>query len=122
MTREEKREIRIKIHQVIEKDCKGCPIRYHEQAQMCNSLCPVGEELQLLASNLIGDDYRLQRKKNKRPEDVHKGRWNEEEELYLLHHMDLYPTDHLAKKLNRHPQSVYNKIVYFRKRQQKIIC
>lgn len=76
----------------------------YEGNQYCIKECSVGAELQRLSSILTKNE------EQREPFKTKSGRWSEEEELYLVNHMKLYSIDHMAVKLNREPQAVYNKI------------
>lgn len=117
MSREEKRKIRIQIHELIDNECMGCQYRCgYENAHFCVSECPVGKELKTLSNSLEeaipSEDVQA----------LNKGHWTEEEVFYLANHLDQYKVPHLAAKLNRTPSSVYAKVISIQKRRKKRIC
>lgn len=115
VSREEKRKIRIQIHELIENECMGCQYRRgYENAHFCVSECPVGKKLKSLSNSLEGtimsEDVRV----------LNRGRWTEEEVFYLANHLVHYKVPHLAAKLNRTPSSVYAKVISIQKRRKKV--
>jgi len=117
VSREEKRRVRIQIHELIENECMGCQYRRgYENASFCVNECPVGRELKSLSISL-----EVEPTENKE-QVLTKGSWTEEEVFYLSNHLDLYNVPHLAARLNRTPSSVYTKVNSLRKRRKRVIC
>jgi hypothetical protein len=76
----------------------------------CKENCSVFKDLNDLSSQLINDESPKKSEVIKREKGLVTGRWNDEDEFYLIHHVGLYSHEHLAKKFNRTPKDIYNKI------------
>lgn len=109
MDRKLKKAINLKITQILDSKCALCEYRLEKnRATHCNEYCPVLGELQEYSSMLVSDE----KKKviSKQENQFNKGRWSMDDEFYLIHHVGLFSNEHLAKKLNRSPKDLNNKI------------
>jgi hypothetical protein len=114
LNRIEKKQIRLKITTILDEKCRNCKLRnVYEAHDYCFNHCNVGIELQSLSSklenNMTGKVACIH--SNDMNDQVKSGHWDEEEELYLINHLHYFDTEHLATRLNRDYQSVYNKIM-----------
>ncbi|MCX8047303.1 MAG: zinc-finger domain-containing protein [Anoxybacillus gonensis] len=98
MTREEKKQIRLQILQLLDK-CTGCKERHHGTQSVCIISCPIGKQMQQLSVLLSKESPRIKR-----------GKWTEEEEFYLWQHKDIFDISELAARLERSELSVYSKL------------
>lgn len=110
MERSEKRSLHLKISKLLDQYCLSCKFHSSKTSnKTCFETCNVGAELRRLSSLLVTDDNRdVQGKENS--DQLKRGCWSQEEEFYLINHMDIYKIDHLAMRLCRSPKSVYSKI------------
>jgi hypothetical protein len=76
----------------------------------CKDDCSVFNDINFLSSKLIGDEKPKKSKQIKHDEGLKTGRWDQDDEFYLIHHAGLFSINHLAVKLSRTPKDVYNKI------------
>lgn len=115
MDRLAKKAIRMSIIKILDSRCRGCMMRTGEGSlEYCSTSCDAFDEIQVLSSQLNSDTPN-------KVTDYVSGKWTTEEEFYLRNHMDLYGVEHLAKKLNREPQFVFNKIKMVRSQKKKSI-
>lgn len=82
----------------------------YEAQQYCLAHCPVSDELQNLSSKLISNQEIVNSKSKDKVIESKSGRWDKDEELYLINHFKHFNVEHLAIRLNREPASVYTKI------------
>lgn len=128
MNREEKRVIRLEICKILENQCKGCEYRNSqgETPTYCYTVCSFGKKLIGLSSSLLQDEEGIKVAKKVESQSevqpiVHTGPWSQEEEYYLLNHINLYQVYHLSKRLNRAPKSVSAKISYLKRKYPDLI-
>jgi hypothetical protein len=102
------------ITKLLDEKCATCEFKnkgYGRSSNAhCKENCTVFNELNCLSSRLISDEKPKESTVIKHDEGFITGRWDEEDEFYLIHHVGLFSYMHLAKKLNRTPKDVYNKI------------
>lgn len=116
LERSRKKRIRVLIHDTVEENCKGCKENCSSlgwKNEVCLTKCPVGQMLQSLSIKLVGDEAKGTYVSTGEP--IKKGRWTEDEELYLVNHAHLFAPMHLAVRLNRSPQTVNHKLWALRK-------
>lgn len=120
MNREEKRNIRLKIIKLLDSKCKGCDHHFGNSTHVyCSNECSIGKSLLMYSKQLIGEEPTLELTEDiKRPDPFNRGPWNLEEEFYLLNHMELFNTMHLATRLNRSPTSVSAKMNALKRKYQ----
>ncbi len=120
MNREEKRVIRKQICRLLENECKNCENKrsYGETPVHCITVCPVGIKMQSLSNQLIQDE----RKKKSNVNTFNEGPWSQEEEFYLLNHMNLFKLPHLSKRLNRNLTSISRKAYFLRRRYPELLA
>jgi hypothetical protein len=112
VTREEKKQIRLRIIKLLDTNCSSCKERSERRDSPCLTDCPIGKRMRQLSSMLEEDHINVSvTEKTKR-----KGKWTNEEEFYLWHHRHILTIDQLAEKLNRDEQSVYNKLCRLKKK------
>jgi hypothetical protein len=111
MDRKQKKDILLNITQLLDQKCAKCEYKYGKGSpSYCKENCSVFEELNNLSSKLINDEHPKKQEVIKKKHGFKTGRWSNEDEFYLIHHAGLFSYEHLAKKLNRYPKDVYNKI------------
>lgn len=111
MDRKLRKKIIYRINQTLDNKCAMCEYRFSRgSVAHCKEHCSVFKELNNLASMLINDEGPKKTEVIKREKGLITGRWDKEDEFYLIHHAGLYSYEHLAKKFNRTPKDVYNKI------------
>lgn len=117
MSREEKRQIRLEITELLNK-CQGCKYQYSkgETPAYCSTVCPVGITMQTLSQKLIQDEKRKISVEPVFEKPLVVGEWSPEEEFYLLNHINLFQVNHLSIRLNRAPKSVSAKISYLKRK------
>jgi hypothetical protein len=118
MDRKEKKAIHLKIVHLLDQNCSTCEYRSIKNSHIyCFENCSIGKELHELASKLVNEKEDIQpvAKQEIEMDPVNKGRWNSEEETYLINHYKLFPANHLANRLNRPVRDVYNKIYHLKK-------
>lgn len=114
--RSEKRKLRLDITKVLDGECALCECNTtgYERMQVCITTCPVGAKLKKLSQSLLSVDVA-----NNSPSlPLQKGRWTDDEILYLVNHKDRYSISHLAERLDRSPDSVYQKLTHLNKKQR----
>jgi predicted Rossmann fold nucleotide-binding protein DprA/Smf involved in DNA uptake len=112
VTREEKKQIRLKITKLLDTHCSSCKERSERSDSLCLTDCPIGKQMRQLSSMLEEDHINV----SATEETKRKGKWTNEEEFYLWHHRHILTIDQLAEKLNRDEQSVYNKLCRLKKK------
>ncbi|MED4990119.1 zinc-finger domain-containing protein [Parageobacillus toebii] len=112
MTREEKKQIRLRIIKLLDTNCSSCKERSERRDSPCLTDCPIGKRMRQLSSMLEEDHINV----SVTEETKRKGKWTNEEEFYLWHHRHILTIDQLAEKLNRDEQSVYNKLCRLKKK------
>lgn len=125
MNRIEKKEIRLRMINILDSRCKGCMMRSgYEAQQYCINHCEVSYELQQLSYSLVNKEHtKIQLNNGKtKVKELKSGRWDQDEVLYLENHMKLFDVEHLSMKLNREPQSVYNKIQQLKFKHKTSAC
>lgn len=119
MDRQEKRMIRLSINDILESECKVCEYNLigREGYLHCVRECPVGKNLQSLSNKLLEDKKGVRKRKvyEKEPEPYQRGPWSSDEEQYLINHVPYFKPMHIAKRLNRSPNTVYQKIYSLQK-------
>jgi hypothetical protein len=117
MDRKEKKAIHLEITTLLDGNCAGCEYRSLKNSENhCKNYCQVGKEL-IRLSSLLMKEPTVKEEKTIQEEIVDpfkKGRWSKDEELYLINHAKIFKHDHLAKRLNRSPRDVYNKLYHLR--------
>ncbi|MBG9586891.1 zinc-finger domain-containing protein [Cytobacillus firmus] len=117
MSREEKRKIRKELNDLMDSHCNSCEFRSgYEGNKQCLSNCQIGEQLRSFTAMLVKDPISVEEEA-----PVKKGRWQEEEEIYLLNHLPYFSVEHIAMRLNRHPNHVSGKI-HRLKSKRKHVC
>lgn len=102
MERLAKKQIRMSIIRVLDSRCQTCMMRSGHNGQYCLKECEVTTQLQKLSSQLPKNE-------NVNDSEYRTGKWSNDEEFYLLNHMDHYSIEHLSRRLNRDPEFVCNK-------------
>jgi hypothetical protein len=123
MNREEKQVIRKEICTLLDS-CQGCQYRIGqgEVPVYCSTVCPAGITMQMLASQLIADErIKTSQKVPGIFTPLIVGPWSQEEEFYLMNHLNLYKVGHLSQRLNRAPKSVSAKASYLRRKYPDMI-
>jgi hypothetical protein len=116
-TRQEKKEIRIAINDILSSECGSCEYRNgYDNMTYCIRECPIGRKMQELSSRLIRGSNLSDASYEERP--LKSGSWSKEEETYLLNHSKHFATSHLAMRLHRSPPSVTAKLHALRKKQR----
>jgi hypothetical protein len=110
VTREEKKQIRLRIIKLLDTHCSSCKERNERRDSLCLTDCLIGKQMRQLSS-MLEQDHISEIEETKR-----KGKWSNEEEFYLWHHRYILTIDQLAEKLNRDEQSVYNKLHRLKKK------
>lgn len=122
MDRDRKREIRIKINDLLDNECKHCEhYSWANHQDYCSRECKVGHEFFKLSRQLLLHDIE---NSNVDPEQevsipLKVGKWSHDEEVYLLNHSRFFNANHIAQKLNRSKSSVNYKLHQLRKRQRR---
>ncbi|MGG3452329.1 zinc-finger domain-containing protein [Domibacillus aminovorans] len=110
ITQEEKRLIRMGIHDLVETECRGCPFVsvITEQESYCRQKCQVAYRLKGLSRQLLQDEI------DGGPYGSHVNRvygdWTEDEDFYLVNHIPYFDEFHLSKRLNRAPGSIMRRL------------
>jgi len=110
MTKEEKKMIRIQIHNLLE-NCQDCQFRSVTNAGIhtCPS-CPIGQRMQALGQKLWQRDERDEKKRAAVIAGIPKRRpWTTQEEEFILQNLHI-GCGELAKQLGSSYKSVYYKI------------
>lgn len=100
MDRQEKREIRLQICDILNGKCSDCEIRralemrQHQLERYCLDQCSVSKELQQLMNLLGGSSTERQ------------GFITKEETFYIINHVPVNGVIKVAKKLNRSEETV----------------
>lgn len=116
-TRQEKKEIRIEINNLLSSECGACEYRNgYDNMTYCIRECPIGQKMQELSSRLVGNLKKFDESFDERP--LKAGSWSKEEETYLLNHSKHFSTSHLAMRLHRSSPSVTAKLHALRKKQR----
>lgn len=111
MDRQEKRNIRLQICNILKENCSKCTTRQalslsqHEYEQYCFSNCHVPEELQQLVRLIEGSKQ-------------HSGRLNPDEVFYIVHNVPVHGVVKVAKKLNRSEETVRKRFYLENKKTQ----
>jgi hypothetical protein len=108
MTRQEKKMIRMQIHNLLEENCQKCQHRYKTNA--CVRICPscqTGRRIRRLGRKLEQNKKVINGKKRRS--------WTEEEDFYLIHHYSIVPVKRIAERLGRTPMAVIRRAYVLRK-------
>jgi hypothetical protein len=109
LSRDEKREIRMKITDLLDQHCRSCPNGKEHHKNVCLG-CSVLSQIQCLSKQLFD--------KNNNSEKVlgvvKTGKFTEDEDLYLMNHISHFDVDHISKRLGRTTRSVNVRLNYLK--------
>ncbi|WLR52441.1 zinc-finger domain-containing protein [Bacillus tianshenii] len=120
MTTTKPSEVRRKAIRLLDTNCIACGIKaqnkellgQHRAERYCREVCKVGIRLAELGQLIGSEDF--QKCAVNQP-GINNGSYTVEETFYLKGHLHLigdgkrYSYEHIAKKLNRSPSSIYGK-------------
>lgn len=115
LSRDEKREIRKKITDLLDQYCQSCPNRKEFHKNVCLG-CSVLSQIQCLSKHLFDKNNNSEKVLG----GVKTGKFTEDEDLYLMNHISHFDVDHISERLGRTTRSVTVRLNYL-KQSKKIV-